>query len=456
MNNRTNVACFAFGFTIFFAGIEVAEAQMFINNGADVYISPDLLGDPTTPVIVNGGMVNSSSTKAGYLENNGDFWITRNSPEKPLNRGNVILEKGSTMRGNGNYHVEQDWINDAFFTADNSEVFLYGDLRQFIRGTKVTTFHDLTLTGSGFGEDMKKTLEIDARTNSTGHLALNDRELETQDHTIFVENSALDAVSKDNIQTGGFVSTGYHGQLARATLQDEIYLFPLGSSGGVPRYRPIEIKPKDKSINEYGARFANYDVNNDHFNTNVGAIPGIPDVYNLNFYHSVSRNQGNAVADISILYDPSSDGEYNGIAFYDNERKLWRDAMNTGPGPIRDFGFSSMTRTTWSFERLEDRHFILFNGGSGITDSIPNIFTPGNDGLNDVFHISNKNIKEYQIQIFNRWGLLLFEANAAQIDWDGRTLAGAEVPSGTYFYTLTAKKMNDEQITRNGFLQIIR
>ena len=35
--------------------------------------------------------------------------------------GSVFLTNGSTLQGNGTYFVEQDWTNDATFTANNSQ-----------------------------------------------------------------------------------------------------------------------------------------------------------------------------------------------------------------------------------------------------------------------------------------------------------------------------------------------
>src|SRR3990172_8294664 len=111
---------------------------------------------------------------------------------------------------------------------------------------------------------------------------------------------------------------------------------------------------------------------------------------------------------------------------------MWRDALNTFAGPVKYFTFVSENRTLWPYTRQDDKHFILFNEGSGITEIIPNIFTPNGDDLNDRFHIENANVKEFHFLVFNRWGILLFETIAPEIDWDGKTLAGVEVPEGNY------------------------
>ena len=49
----------------------------------------------------------------------------------------------------------------------------------------------------------------------------------------------------------------------------------------------------------------------------------------------------------------------------------------------------------------------------------PNAFSPNGDHLNDVFNTPGRYIKEYHIQIFNRWGELVFESFDFNHSWDG-------------------------------------
>ncbi len=66
---------------------------------------------------------------------------------------------------------------------------------------------------------------------------------------------------------------------------------------------------------------------------------------------------------------------------------------------------------------------------------IPTAFSPNEDGLNDEFFIEgNCNKKEYSLQIFNRWGELIFSSLDANETWDGRSRAGSFVADGVYFY----------------------
>ncbi len=83
----------------------------------------------------------------------------------------------------------------------------------------------------------------------------------------------------------------------------------------------------------------------------------------------------------------------------------------------------------------------------------PNVITPNFDGFNDIFNISLSG--EYlgctSLKIYDRWGVLIFEASRFNHAWDGRTTAGEPVAEGTYFYTY---KIQDTEL--KGFITLIR
>jgi gliding motility-associated-like protein len=49
----------------------------------------------------------------------------------------------------------------------------------------------------------------------------------------------------------------------------------------------------------------------------------------------------------------------------------------------------------------------------------PNAFTPNGDGLNDFFRPVGANITRYKLQIFNRWGIMIFESKDISSGWNG-------------------------------------
>ena len=87
---------------------------------------------------------------------------------------------------------------------------------------------------------------------------------------------------------------------------------------------------------------------------------------------------------------------------------------------------------------------------------IPNIITPNGDGYNDKFVIENIQYWNINLQIYNRWGLKVYEDNNYQNTWDGK-YKGNLLADGTYFYQITIKnKYTDTEKWYHGSLTILR
>ena len=85
---------------------------------------------------------------------------------------------------------------------------------------------------------------------------------------------------------------------------------------------------------------------------------------------------------------------------------------------------------------------------------IPNTFTPNGDGMNDTFGVAGEAIKDFRMQIYNRWGQLVFESSDANQRWDGR-YKGDQVPEGAYVYKVTAQGATGKKETREGHLNVV-
>ncbi len=75
---------------------------------------------------------------------------------------------------------------------------------------------------------------------------------------------------------------------------------------------------------------------------------------------------------------------------------------------------------------------------------IPNIFTPNQDGINDQFEYKNQEQWNFETQIFNRWGNLVYEDNNSK-NWDG-TYKGNGVSAGVYFYIIKAQAIKNGEV----------
>lgn len=68
--------------------------------------------------------------------------------------------------------------------------------------------------------------------------------------------------------------------------------------------------------------------------------------------------------------------------------------------------------------------------------SLPNVFTPNFDNKNDFFKpFPYTSVEKINIQIFNRWGSVVFETTDPDIMWDGKNMSSHEDCSdGVYYY----------------------
>lgn len=67
---------------------------------------------------------------------------------------------------------------------------------------------------------------------------------------------------------------------------------------------------------------------------------------------------------------------------------------------------------------------------------LPNAFTPNSDGDNDLFiPYPYRFIESIDLQIFNRWGGLVFETTDPDINWDGSSFNGEDLAEGVYYYS---------------------
>ena len=95
-------------------------------------------------------------------------------------------------------------------------------------------------------------------------------------------------------------------------------------------------------------------------------------------------------------------------------------------------------------------------------DLINYIVSPNGDGDNDFLDIAGLQfVERYTLQIFNRWGVLVFQEVDYKNDWDGdvsegNSLSGEELPDGTYFYVLDILKKDGSKKLVNGYIELRR
>lgn len=131
-------------------------------------------------------------------------------------------------------------------------------------------------------------------------------------------------------------------------------------------------------------------------------------------------------------------------------------------GPCRDTAFASVLivecgctdpqATNYNPNAQQNDGSCIFPQPSVI---VPNIFTPNGDKNNDVFKLTTVNATEVEIMINNRWGTNVYTGTGLDASWDGK-IDGVLAPDGVYFVQYTVKGVMGDEITGQGFLQLIR
>lgn len=89
---------------------------------------------------------------------------------------------------------------------------------------------------------------------------------------------------------------------------------------------------------------------------------------------------------------------------------------------------------------------------------IPSAFTPNNDGINDVFAPQGDGVLSYHLQIFDRWGSLIFESTDTEPAWDGtyELNGGQDAPVDIYIYQLDYVDIHKGTKSVKGEVQLIK
>jgi gliding motility-associated-like protein len=103
------------------------------------------------------------------------------------------------------------------------------------------------------------------------------------------------------------------------------------------------------------------------------------------------------------------------------------------------------------FDQIEN-YLVTENGA---VKSIPNVFTPNGDGINDKFSIRTKNLKSLEVIIYDQSGKTIYAWKSLDGEWDGKLSNGAEAPQGNYRYSLLAETL-DGKICIAGNLLILK
>ena len=102
-----------------------------------------------------------------------------------------------------------------------------------------------------------------------------------------------------------------------------------------------------------------------------------------------------------------------------------------------------------------------------VTLTMPNIFTPNGDEVNDVFHPLETPLEtldylmshtvEISFTVYNRWGAVIYTSNNVLPYWDGLIQnSGIESSQGTYYWILKYADVSGGNYKENGFVELVK
>jgi gliding motility-associated-like protein len=86
---------------------------------------------------------------------------------------------------------------------------------------------------------------------------------------------------------------------------------------------------------------------------------------------------------------------------------------------------------------------------------MPTAFTPNGDGLNDYFSAVGEFVETSSLEIYDRWGKLLFRSTNLNEGWDG-SVDGQPAPEGGYVYKVKIVGYNGDTFAKEGSITLVR
>jgi gliding motility-associated-like protein len=180
----------------------------------------------------------------------------------------------------------------------------------------------------------------------------------------------------------------------------------------------------------------------------------------LDWYYSSSSTCWNDVEKFRIYFSPNPQGHS-----YTMIDSVSRDMFTYAPGKIQFTYMHEKTLVGCYYVTAVDSAGNQSQGSNIVCVDecgeyqLPNVFTPNGDNINDLFKSYNPGgVTRVEMEIYNRWGKLIFKTENPDINWDGRDIDSKRfVPTGVYYYTCSVyeNRLNGSRIIPlSGFIHL--
>lgn len=307
--------------------------------------------------------------------------------------------------------------------TSNLYIFDYTTCQAILIGNSLEPiWHDIAITpnGSLYGTDSEKLYSINTTDGSASYITDIFSHGSGINSLISLDNYYLMAISgvdlyKININDGSLIHLGFVGHASSGDLTYYKGSYYLASQEN----KLIKITlNEDQSAIEKVTEIGSMD-------TKYNSVYGILTIGSIDCEHD----------DLSII-------AFEGYSVYKVNPKTGKthlicdSIVNAGI-----WGATSLIETT--FHPLEWE------------TSLPNVFTPNSDGVNDAFiPIESIGAIGWKLTILNRWGNVICERDDA--GWDGNNQVGLPAADGVYFYEITFMNTCSKEITYKGNVTIVR
>ena len=206
----------------------------------------------------------------------------------------------------------------------------------------------------------------------------------------------------------------------------------------------------------------------------IGVVPVGPTTYYVTALNGSCEGETDSITVDEFFDYPVADFEVipgpNGFA------PQLTDFINLSEGAesfFWDFGFNNRTSTLR--DPQEDLPYpqqyqvtLIAYSNTGCPDTItktvdlenvalhvPTGFTPNGDNTNDFWYVGYYGIRSLQVEVYNRWGNLIYSSDDKDFRWDG-TYQNQVVPEGVYVWVINAVAENNLKEKRTGTVTVIR
>ncbi len=453
------------------------------NNGAGIYVNDGAF------IIVTDSANNAASgihNQSGLISNQGTIVV------------NGYIENDDSISGSGDtISLEGDWTNNNVYNTDNSWVDMFGG-KQNIAGSAITTFNNLNIRGNqglklqginAFTNGLLQLNDAELATGAYQMIVTNTDPAAISRNNGFVSSLNPGLLARTTNSSNAYLfPVGSPSYLNGPSIYRPVEMSPASSGNNV--YGACLVKGNATidgyDIDLFDTTLCRVDSNFYHLLYhssgtdavalamffNAGIDGDWTDIahWKNNLWNDVPPPSSGSAAGFSTVTVPGvSDFAPNPFALA--SRKF---TVTTGPAITITEGESATLSAvinrpgnpaiSWSPDYLlscdtclnpvatpgqTTLYTIVVSDGAGCsaTDSVlvnvvstallvPTGFSPNNDGVNDVFHVLNKNLLKVDLEVFDRWGNKLFESTNPNEGWDG-TYKNARAQMDVYVWQCT-------------------